>query len=143
MLEINYYKSSSTGRNLRRQLLEVADGWTLSNAVEVGQGPESLRGYEGGWQFGSKVYPTRKAAERNLRQNRWHLPGETPAPRNLPRAERAERAAGLVRVDVAVTVEQRDALDAEASRLGLSRTSLVAKYADSLAKRHAKNKTSG
>lgn len=144
MIEINYYKTSQTGRELRRQLLETAEGWTLSNAIEVGQGPDSLRGYEGGWQFSDTVYPTRAAAEKNLRQNRWHLEGEeqpAEASRNRTRAARA--ASGAVSVEVQLTSEQRDALDAEARRLGISRTALVSKYADSLAKRRVKNKTTG
>lgn len=144
MIEINYFKTSDSGRNLRRQLLQVADGWTLSNAEVVGVGPESLRGYAGGWHLGDTVYPTRAEAERNLRQNRWHLEGEEQVPevsRNRSRA--AKRAAGLATVEVALTPAQRAAIDTEADRLGLSRSATVAKWADSLAKKQARNNRTG
>jgi hypothetical protein len=144
MIEINYYKTSTSGRELRRQLLQVPDGWTLSNAVEVGEGPESLRGYEGGWEFLSTVYETRAKAEKALRQNRWHLEGEAqPAEASRNRTRAARAASGAVAIEVQLTVEQRDALDAEARSRGISRTALVAKYADSLSRRNGKNKTTG
>jgi hypothetical protein len=144
MIEINYYKTSDSGRHLRRQLLQVAAGWTLSNAEVVGVGPESLRGYAGGWHWGDTVYPTRSEAESNLRQNRWHLEGEaqvSEVSRNRSRA--SKRAAGLVSVEVALTPAQRTAIDAEADRLGLSRAATVAKWADSLAKKHERNNRQG
>ena len=138
MLEIEYYRTSSTGRQLRRQLLQIADGWTISNGEEVGTGPASLRGYDGGWHWGDTVFATRKAAERNLAQNRWHLEGQEPLPsatRNRPRASRTD---GLVGVEVRLTEVQRLAIDTEAERLGVSRTAAVAKWADLLAKKQAR-----
>lgn len=143
MIELNYYKFSSAGRHLRRQLLEVSDGWTLSNAVVVGDGsPESLRGFEGGWHFSGKIFRTRKEAERSLAQNRWAPEGTLPpapeaeAKRNRPRS--ARRATG--RLDIELTLEQRAAIDEEAHRTGASLTATVAKWADSLAKKHTKEK---
>ena len=57
-----------------------------------------------------------------------------PIPRNRTRAQR--QAAGKVSIEVEMTVTQRAGIDAEASRLGLSRAATVAKWADSLAKKH-------
>lgn len=56
--------------------------------------------------------------------------------RNRTRAER--EAAGLVAVEVALAVEDRAAIDTEAKEQGLSRAGLVAKWAKSLAKKHAR-----
>ena len=58
--------------------------------------------------------------------------------RNRTRAQK--RAAGLVSIEVALTPDQRDAIDEEATELGLSRAATVAKWADSLAKNHARKK---
>jgi len=62
-------------------------------------------------------------------------------PRNRTRAERA--AAGVVDLGVSLPIELRDAIDAEAASLGLSRAGLVAKWANSLAKRRARKKRHG
>jgi len=65
-------------------------------------------------------------------------PRGEPVPRNRTRAQRV--ASGRVSVEVSLTVEQRDAIDADAERLGLSRNARVAKWADSLVKRHGQKK---
>lgn len=62
-----------------------------------------------------------------------------PIPKNRTRAQR--RASGGVAIEVELTAEQRAAIDAEARRLGLSRAGTVAKWADSLARRHARRKS--
>ena len=73
MIEIEYTRPSLSCPStiLRRQLLQVPDGWTLSAVEIVGVGPTSLRGYSGGWQFPSRVYRTRGAAERAMARNGW------------------------------------------------------------------------
>lgn len=71
VLEEIEYRKHSHKRHLRCQLLQIPDGWTLSAVEEVGLGPASLRGYEGGWQFPSRIYTRRKSAERNLLKNGW------------------------------------------------------------------------
>jgi hypothetical protein len=68
-------------------------------------------------------------------------PQRETVPRNRTRAQRV--ASGRVAVEVALTVEQRDAIDADAERLGLSRNARVAKWADSLVKRHGQKKEIG
>jgi len=68
-------------------------------------------------------------------------PRGEPVPRNRTRAQRV--ASGRVAVEVSLTTEQRDAIDADAERLGLSRNARVAKWADSLAKRHGQKKETG
>lgn len=68
-------------------------------------------------------------------------PQREPVPRNRTRAQRV--ASGRVAVEVSLTVEQRDAIDADAERLGLSRNARVAKWADSLVKRHGQKKEMG
>lgn len=77
LIEVEYYKTRGT-RHLRRQLLEMPrGGWTLSTVEQVGSGPVSLRDWDGGWQFPSKLYRCREAAEGNLRRNGWLRPGQT------------------------------------------------------------------
>lgn len=74
LLEVEFRKiSPMSGRHLRRQLLQLPKGWILSNVVEVGDGPKSLRGYDGGWHFGDKVFRRRELAENNLRRNGWFI----------------------------------------------------------------------
>jgi hypothetical protein len=79
LAEVEYRRISPvSGRHLRRQLLQCPTGWTLSNVVEVGEGPESLRGYAGGWHFGDRMYKSRKGAEKALHDNGWFLHVEGP-----------------------------------------------------------------
>lgn len=78
LAEVEYRRISlTTGQHLRRQLLQHPTGWTLSNVVEVGEGPASLRGYDGGWAFSSRVYVRRIQAENNLKRNGWSLHEES------------------------------------------------------------------
>ena len=60
-------------------------------------------------------------------------------PRNRTRAERA--AAGVVDLGVSIPIELRDAIDTEAESQGLSRAGFVAEWAELLAKRQARKKT--
>lgn len=53
----------------RRQIVEVEGGYQLSAIELLGQGPESLAGYDGGWQFPSKTYTTVGAAEQRMIDN--------------------------------------------------------------------------
>ena len=53
----------------RRQIVEVPGGYQLTPVELVGTGPESLRDYDGGWQFPTKLKPTLAAAERHLTDN--------------------------------------------------------------------------
>lgn len=68
-------------------------------------------------------------------------PQRSPVPRNRTRAQK--RASGRVCVELTMTVEQRDAIDTDAVRLGLSRNARVAKWADSLLKRQSREKEIG
>ena len=136
MLEIEYLKRTENVL-LRRQLLEYADGWRLSNFELASAGPASLRDYDGGWGSTGRLYATRAAAERALARNEWTLASEYADPgqesRTRKNRTRAQRLAdGIVEVSVQVTRDQREALDALAKSLGISRSRLVAGWIDSL-----------
>lgn len=53
----------------RRQIVKVAGGYQLTPIELVGKGPESLRDYDGGWQFPTKLKRTLADAERHLTDN--------------------------------------------------------------------------
>ena len=136
MLEIEYLKRTENVL-LRRQLLEYADGWRLSNFELASAGPASLRDYDGGWGSTGRLYATREAAERALARNGWTIATEYQDPgqegRTRKNKTRAQRLAdGIVEVSVQATRDQREALDALAKSLGISRSRLVAGWIDSL-----------
>ena len=137
MIELEYLKRTPNGL-LRRQLLECADGWRLSNFELASAGPASLRDYDGGWGSTGRLYATREAAERALARNGWTIAAEYVDPgqegRTRKNKTRAQRLAdGIVEISVYLTREQRDALDAAAKIQGISRNRLVANWADSMA----------
>ncbi len=68
--EVEYRKTTHNGP-LRRALLEVDEGWRLSNVARVADHAGSLRHYSDGWEFGDKTYDRREDAERNLTANGW------------------------------------------------------------------------
>lgn len=136
MLEIEYLKRTENGL-LRRQLLECADGWRLSNFELASAGPASLRDYDGGWQSTGRLYATRETAERAMVRNGWTIAAEYVDPgqegrtkKNKTRAQRL--AVGIVEISVYLTREQRDALDDTAKSQGISRNRLVVSWADSM-----------
>ncbi len=76
----------------RRQIVEVPGGYQLTPVELVGKGPESLRNYEGGWQFPSKIYPALAAAERQLIDNGYT--SEMPEPGAPPEVRKRSGAGG-------------------------------------------------
>lgn len=68
-------------------------------------------------------------------------PQRSQVPRNRTRAQK--QASGRVCVELTMTAEQRDAIDADATRLSLSRNARVAKWADSLLKKQGQKKETG
>lgn len=66
----------------RRQIVEVPGGYQLTPVELVGEGPECLRDYEGGWQFSKKIRKTLADAEWHLTDNGFTR--EMPAPGTSP-----------------------------------------------------------
>lgn len=69
---MNYTKNSTTGRNLRIQVLRIPAGACISNAVEItDNAPADLRGYQGGWDLYPRTYKNQKAACARLEKDGW------------------------------------------------------------------------
>jgi hypothetical protein len=75
--EIEYRKTSETGRHLRVQLLWTSYGVWISNVAEqigketLGEAPQSLRGYGGGWDMFRRVARRATSAHKLLIKNGW------------------------------------------------------------------------
>ncbi len=66
-------KTSTTGRNLRIQVISTPSGYVISNAVEAtDNAPVDLSGYQGGWHLYPKcAYSTQAAAVKHLTNADW------------------------------------------------------------------------
>lgn len=110
---------------LRRQIVEVAGGYTLTNAEEVGKGPDSLRGYAGGWEFPFRARPL-SAVERSLGDNGWSREMPTPgAPPELRKRSGPRGQAIATKRSVRIPDEQWNRLGEIAAREGRDRNAIV------------------
>ena len=119
----------------RRQIVEVPGGYQLTPVELVGVGPVSLRDYDGGWQFPTRLKPTLAAAERHLADNGYTR--EMPEPGSAPELRKRSGPGGKAK-DSKRSVRIPDALWARFGTVAADQKSdrntivnqLVAEYCD-------------